>query len=63
MNFYARIGGITKKELISLEYEFLVLIDFKLYVGNDLFEKYNNYLKTLDIEDDDFDIYDDSLDD
>jgi hypothetical protein len=63
MNFYAKMGGITLKEINSLEYEFLNLIDFKLFVDNDLFEKYNNNLRSLDFdEEDDFDIYDDSLD-
>jgi hypothetical protein len=27
-----------------LEYEFLSLIDFTLYVDEEIFEKYNNYL-------------------
>lgn len=42
--FYAKLGGITKMEINRLEYEFLALIEFNLYVGDDIFEKYNSYL-------------------
>ena len=40
MEFYAKLGGITKKEVIILEYEFLSLIDFQLYINQDLYVKY-----------------------
>ncbi len=43
-SFYAKVGGITKKEIDKLEYEFLSLIDFSLYVDDIIFNKYNNYL-------------------
>ena len=48
LNFYAKLGGISKKELLILEYEFLALIDFQLYIGEELFNKYNDYLQNLD---------------
>lgn len=43
-SFYAKVGGVTKKEIDKLEYEFLSLIDFSLYVDDIIFNKYNNYL-------------------
>ena len=43
-SFYAKVGGVTKKEIEKLEYEFLSLIDFSLYVDDIIFNKYNNYL-------------------
>ncbi len=54
MKFYSKLGGVTKKELINLEYEFLKLLDFKLFVGEDIFVKYKENLLSLeeDSEDD-----------
>jgi hypothetical protein len=43
-SFYAKVGGVTKKEIDKLEYEFLSLIDFTLFIDEEIFEKYNNYL-------------------
>jgi hypothetical protein len=51
INFYAKLGGIPKKEAISLEYEFLSLIDFKLFVKQELYDKYYNNLISLDDDD------------
>ena len=45
--FYAKVGGVTKEELDKLEYEFLSLIDFSLFVDEDLFSKYYDYIKTF----------------
>ena len=59
MNYYAKLGGISKKEAINLEYEFMNLIDFKLFVNQQLYDKYYNYLSNLKEEYDDEDIYDD----
>ncbi len=52
--FYAKVGGVAKKEIDKLEYEFLIRSEYKLYVSEDVFEKYNNYLITAhDDEDED----------
>jgi len=48
--FYAKVGGVTKEELDKLEYEFLSLIDFSLFVDVDLFSKYYDYIKTFNSE-------------
>ena len=58
ISYYAKLGGISKKEAINLEYEFMCLIDFKLFVNQKLYDKYYSYLMSLqedDIEDVDFD--------
>jgi hypothetical protein len=39
---YANIGLITAKELLSLEIEFLTLMDFNMYIDPSSFEIYNN---------------------
>lgn len=57
IGYYAKLGGITKKEAITLEYEFMNLIDFRLFIRQELYDKYYNYLCNLEEEnfDDDFD--------
>ena len=42
--FYSKIGGITETELIKLETYFLKIIDFELFVRDDLYQKYYGYL-------------------
>ena len=56
ISYYAKLGGISTKEAIKLEYEFISLIDFKLFVEQKEYDKYYNYLHNLDENDDD--IYD-----
>ena len=53
--FYAKVGGVTKKEIDKLEYEFLIRSEYKLFVSEDVFEKYNNYLITAHEEEEDED--------
>ena len=64
ISYYAKLGGVSKKEAIYLEYEFMNLIDFKLFVNQQLYEKYYNYLYSLqqDEDDDEDDISDDKSD-
>ena len=47
ISYYAKLGGITQKEAINLEYEFLSLIDFKLFINQELYEKYYDNLSNL----------------
>ena len=42
--FYSKIAGVTIKELLVLENSFLEIIDFDLYVSNDIYKKYSEYL-------------------
>ena len=45
--YYAKIAGISIKELQELESEFLDSLNFSLYVDNDLFLQYQTYLYKL----------------
>lgn len=48
LSFYAKAGGVSKNEISNLEYQFLVLINFELYINEELFLKYTNYLEEED---------------
>ena len=49
---YAKIGGLSIKELNYLEFHFLVLIKFSLFVEKDLFDKYyDNIMSFTEIND------------
>ena len=37
---YAKIGGLSIKELNYLEFHFLILIKFSLFIEKELFDKY-----------------------
>ena len=37
---YSRIGGITKKEFEILEIKFCLYINYRLYIGKEIFDKY-----------------------
>ena len=47
-DFYAKLGGISKIELNKLEYEFVCMINFKLFISEDLFYKYYELLEEND---------------
>ena len=42
--FYSKIGGVSTNELLQLEGAFLKIINFELFVRDDLYKKYNDYL-------------------
>ena len=44
-DFYAKVCGVSKKEIDTLEYEFLSLIEFSLYVDEETFKQYDRYVK------------------
>ena len=44
---YAKLGGVTLKELNYLEFQFLILIKFSLFVEKNLFDKYYHNLMSL----------------
>lgn len=50
MKIYAKLGGISKAEMCFLEYYFVSLIKFNLYVTKQLFDKYNDYISSADEE-------------
>lgn len=43
--YYAKIGGITTREMNTLEWEFLFLLDFRLQVTVSVFESYCSHLE------------------
>ena len=45
--FYSEIAGVKLKELKLIEYTFLDMIDFKMFVDDDTFEKYTQYLENI----------------
>ena len=47
--FYAKVGGVSINEIDTLEYAFLILIDFKLYVSEELFQKYSDYIQNTNL--------------
>ena len=44
-NYYAEIGGITLKELLNLEYEFLSSLNFSLFIKDEEFLNYDEHLR------------------
>jgi len=42
--YFAKVGGINLNEMNILENEFLDLLNFKLFVSDEIFNKYNNNL-------------------
>jgi len=47
---YAKLGGIPKSEMAFLEYYFVTLINFNLFIKEELFYKYNNFFSSSDNE-------------
>lgn len=48
--FYAKIAGISMKELKILEREYIDLIKFHFFVGKEEFDKYKLYIDDIEIE-------------
>lgn len=44
IDYYAKTAGISVKELITLENEFVDLVEFDLYISNEEFVQYQTYL-------------------
>ena len=42
--YYAKIAGVTPKELQKMESDFLRMIKFELYINKKIFDKYKNYI-------------------
>ena len=63
IKFYAKLGGITKTELCFLEYNFISLLDFNLFISEELYKKYDDYASSADNEEDEDDYNDSDYDD
>ena len=46
------MGGVSIAEINSLEYYFLKLIKYNLFVTEDLFNKYNDYISSSESDED-----------
>jgi hypothetical protein len=46
--YYAKVGGIALQELNMLEYECVKMLDHRLFIDEEIFEKYEIYLKQYD---------------
>ena len=53
MIFYSKIGGVSLFELNNLEYEYLILIRYNLFIQQELFDKYYNDVMSLKNDNDD----------
>ena len=51
--FYASAGKINKNELIILEKEFITMIDYKLFVNDEIYKRYYNFIKNKVVKLDD----------
>ena len=60
MKFYAKLGGVSKNEMVFLEYYFVSLIKFNLFIKKELFNKYNEYISSADSEDEEYEEIEDS---
>ena len=53
-DYYSKVAGISIKELQILENDFSVLLRFKFFVSQELFDNYKSYIEDIDdINDDD----------
>ena len=48
--YYAEIAGVKLKELQLLEYNFISLLQFNLFIQNEIYKKYQLYLDNFDFE-------------
>ena len=46
--FYSEIAGVKLKELKLIEYTFLDLIDFQMFIDDETYEKYQQYLENIE---------------
>ena len=44
-HFFAKVGGISYHEVCLLESTFLVLIDYRLYISDDEYQKYLSFIR------------------
>ena len=49
-DFYAKIAGVSIKELKKMESDFVYLIKFKFYINKEEFEKYKSYIEDIEYD-------------
>ena len=50
--YYSQIAGVKLKELNILEYNFIKLLDFELYISREIYDKYQIYLDNFNFDGD-----------
>ena len=45
--YFSKVAGVPVSELNYLERKFLEIINYDLFVSDELFKKYNNYLNSM----------------
>ena len=53
-NFYSKLGGVPTAEIVFLENNFFFLIKFNLFVKNELYKKYSDYISSANSEEDEY---------
>ena len=46
--YYAKVGGIALCELNELEYYLLILLEFDVFIDEEVYEKYENQLNDFE---------------
>ena len=52
--FYSKLGGLPIAEIAFLEYKFFFLLNFNLFVKDELYKKYSDYISSADSEEDEY---------
>ena len=52
--FYSKLGGVPIAEITFLEYNFFFLLNFNLFVKDELYKKYSDYISSADSEEDEY---------
>jgi hypothetical protein len=47
-DYYAKVGGISLQEINILEYESTKLLNHKLWIDEEFYQKYETYLKNYE---------------
>lgn len=47
IDYYAQVGGMSVKEILVLENEFVSHVDFNFYINEEEYKKYSDYIKTI----------------
>jgi hypothetical protein len=52
--FYSKLGGLPIAEIAFLEYNFFFLLNFNLFVKDELYKKYSDYISSADSKEDEY---------
>ena len=48
-DYYSQIAGVSNVELSKMEYEYVILLNFNLYINDEIFNQYKSALERLQI--------------